>query len=51
MLPHPSFVYCSTFIPDELNMIVTGGKDKTLRVWSQTEVDGEYDVSIAIILN
>ncbi|XP_059468468.1 jouberin-like isoform X2 [Neocloeon triangulifer] len=46
MLPHPSFVYCAKFVPGEKNAIITGSKDKTLRVWCSEEDDdeGEYDL-------
>jgi hypothetical protein len=50
MLPHPSFVYCAQFVPAQQNLVVTGGKDKTLRVWRKTDDDAEYDVSRFLLL-
>ncbi|CAB3377461.1 Hypothetical predicted protein [Cloeon dipterum] len=41
MLPHPSFVYCAKFVPGERNAIVSGSKDKTLRVWKCNDQDDE----------
>jgi hypothetical protein len=56
MLPHPSFVYCAQFVPAQQNLVVTGGKDKTLRVWLKTDDDdaaaaAEYDVSCFLLLD
>jgi hypothetical protein len=54
MLPHPSFVYCAQFVPAQQNLVVTGGKDKTLRVWLKTDDDdaaAEYDVSRFLLLD
>uniref|UniRef100_A0A8C1SI20 Abelson helper integration site 1 n=1 Tax=Cyprinus carpio TaxID=7962 RepID=A0A8C1SI20_CYPCA len=33
-LPHPSFVYCAQFHPQTQSLVVTGGYDGVLRVWS-----------------
>ena len=37
MLPHPAFVYCSTFLYPE-RIIVTGCYDGMVRIWYQTHV-------------
>lgn len=37
MLPHPAFVYCSTFLYPE-KIIVTGSYDGMVRIWYQTHV-------------
>lgn len=34
ILPHPSFLYTAKFVPNSLHLIVTGGYDKVIRVWS-----------------
>lgn len=34
ILPHPNFVYTAKFVPNSLDLIVTGGYDKVLRIWS-----------------
>ncbi|CAF0887332.1 unnamed protein product [Brachionus calyciflorus] len=34
ILPHPNFLYSAKFVPDSLDIIVTAGYDKVIRVWS-----------------
>jgi hypothetical protein len=42
---------CAQFVPAQQNLVVTGGKDKTLRVWRKTDDDAEYDVSRFLLLD
>ncbi|RNA40529.1 jouberin isoform X2 [Brachionus plicatilis] len=34
ILPHPNFLYTAKFFPHSSDMVVTGGYDKVLRIWS-----------------
>lgn len=34
VLPHPSFVYCARYHPTAQNLVITGGFDSLIRVWT-----------------
>ncbi|XP_023210818.1 jouberin-like [Centruroides sculpturatus] len=40
VLPHPCFVYCAKFHPKYPSVVVSGGYDKIIRVWT-IELNGE----------
>ncbi|XP_011858251.1 PREDICTED: jouberin-like [Vollenhovia emeryi] len=34
MLPHPSYVYCAKYGPDNATIIATGCYDRVVRIWA-----------------
>jgi len=43
LLPHPSFVYAAKYHPQVGRVVVTGGFDRVIRVWSLLS-DGTHGI-------
>lgn len=44
MLPHPSYVYCGKFQPNNPQIIITGCYDHTTRLWSRGTTSNNYEL-------
>ena len=44
--PHPCFVYAAQYHPQRKNLIITGGYDRHIRIWSNDSegVNGQVEV-------
>ncbi|CAK9823904.1 Ahi1 [Anthophora retusa] len=45
MMPHPSYVYCGKFDPEDIRIIVTGCYDRMARVWIRSRKSKNRDLS------
>ncbi|XP_012274362.1 jouberin [Orussus abietinus] len=44
MLPHPSYVYCGKFDPEDPSVVATGCYDRTARIWARSEDYESYEL-------
>lgn len=44
-MPHPSYVYCGKFSPEDTSIVATGCYDRTARIWTRDKRSKNRDLS------
>lgn len=48
--PHPCFVYAARYHPQKKNLVITGGYDRLIRIWSNDSEGANGQVFVVLLL-